>query len=954
MKKLVLTAAMLLTLGLGVFAACAPSEEDPNPNPDPDPSETYDLGGYAETPWVSTYGTLNFEDGTYDGAESFAITGVEGEYEDIVISCTIDGADYTMSYNDEEGRLDLFNAQGEFEYFFMADGSAFAGSWYTEDDTSAYYVISSIPDEEGYFSWSIYAAGSVVPSQTVQAITVFMFNEDAERSAGMFFYVPLDESTGISYSFNSAGGVYMGTSGSESSTAVTTYTGPYSSSYRNADGEILTIDFNTGMVSYQGSTATCSAGPGLFGSGLWFNMNETDYALVYMGDVTYLRSVNGDVVFAPYSDTWLTGSEEGESTWFDSRDLYRVEFLSETSVSFDGTECALSVALEDGDTVYRFTMNDTDYTIRPLAASTDAFLLDTGDTLRSGYYFRETAMDTFMQTYTSNAQQLTVSRDGGISVSINNYITNENTTHTGYFTYLEDLGAIAVAYTPYGAEGYTFYLAQVSEQGIYWAVAGGNGQYTVAMTYLTDEFLPVAWETLLQPLEDENDFYLSGGSDPVTMRFERNGQEDGTVILNGETYYFAWGYGVISEDSATAELYITIDSDPVYENDSQTQYTYQRHTVIPGAYGLEVQYAEIEVNGTNAEYIHGTPYWLYCVPDSVMQTLREIDFVYQGQYAQESVTFEEDGTIHISTIADGTVDTLLDTIVIGTYGLSIGVSDNLETITVEYLLSDNTIGTMTIVDRTYLTIGAKVYTHSDLAAMTGIYSSADGGTMTLTEKAELLFDGAKVTVRRIDNDVAGQLTVTYLRGGVEQTAVFTSAGATANGIQYTKVEFSPAAFVGTYQVGEDTVIVSAQADNVNGALSLSTRVNGILATPTFGASDGKATLTFSAFDAATMRTIRCTMTLDGTSLTVSIRNGATVTVSAADWSYADFAFEDEKTVTGSDGNSYTLTCVVKEEEAPVFLLDGEVCGNYAVTIAADGSAALSVSCDGVTVTVPQA
>ena len=287
MKKLVLTAAMLLTLGLGVFAACAPSEEDPNPNPDPDPSETYDLGGYAETPWVSTYGTLNFEEGTYDGADSFAVTGVEGEYEDIVISCTMDGANYTLTYNNEEGRLDLYNAQGEFEYFFMADGSAFAGSWSTEDDTSAYYVISSIPDEEGYFAWSIYAAGSMIPSQTEQAITVFMFNEDAERSAGMFFYVPSME---VSYSFTSSGGVYMGTSESENGTAVTTYTGPYSSSYRNSSGDILTIDFSTSIVSYRGSTVSCSAGLGLLGSGIWFNLDGTDYALVYMGDATYLRS----------------------------------------------------------------------------------------------------------------------------------------------------------------------------------------------------------------------------------------------------------------------------------------------------------------------------------------------------------------------------------------------------------------------------------------------------------------------------------------------------------------------------------------------------------------------------------------------------------------------------------------------------------------------------------------
>ena len=943
MKKLVLTAAMLLTLGLGVFAACTPSEEDPNPTPDPS-EQTYDLGGYAETPWVSIYGTLNFEEGTYDGADSFAVTGVEGEYEDIVISCTMDGANYTLTYNNEEGRLDLYNAQGEFEYFFMADGSAFAGSWYTEDDTSAYYVISSIPDEEGYFAWSIYAAGSVIPSQTEQAITVFMFNEDAERSAGMFFYVPSME---VSYSFTSSGGVYMGTSESENGTAVTTYTGPYSSSYRNSSGDILTIDFSTGIVSYQGSTVSCSAGLGLLGSGIWFNLDGTDYALVYMGDATYLRSTAGDVVFAPYTQNWLMGSEEEEATWSDSNDLYHFEFLSETDVSLDGAQYTMSVGLEDGETVYRFAVGAQPYTIRPLAGTSDAFLLETDDPLYRGYYFRDTAMDSFMQTYSSNAQLLTISRDGRIAISVYDCASDTTTPHTAYFTYLEDLGAIAVAYTPYGTEGNTFYLTQVNAEGVYWAIAGGNGSYAVAATYLTEDFLPTAWETVSQALGEDSTYYTSGGAEPVTMQFD---QERGTVLLSGEEYYFSWGYGSIRENASGVELYLVISNEPT--DPTLTQYEYWRYTVIPGAYGLDVQYAEIAVDGANADYID-TPYWLFCAPESTMETLREIDFVYEGQYVQETVTFEEDGTLHISSIADGASDALLDAIVIETYNLTIGVSNNLETITVEYLLPDNTSGTLTIVDRTYLTIGTKVYAHSDLAAMAGSYYAADGGSLALTERAELYVDGSEVIVLRIDNDVAGQLTVTYRRGGADQTAVFTSAGATTNGIEYTKVDFTPEAFVGTYQVGKDTVVVSATADTVNGALSLSARINGILATPTLSYTDGNQTLTFSAFDAATMRTIRCTMTLDGTSLTVSIRNGGTSTATAADWSYADFAFEGEETVTGSDGSSYTLTCVMKGE-APVFLLDGEVCGSYVVTIAADGTQQLTVSCNGVTVTVPQA
>ena len=70
---------------------------------------------------------------------------------------------------------------------------------------------------------------------------------------------------------------------------------------------------------------------------------------------------------------------------------------------------------------------------------------------------------------------------------------------------------------------------------------------------------------------------------------------------------------------------------------------------------------------------------------------------------------------------------------------------------------------------------------------------------------------------------------------------------------------------------------------------------------------------------------------------------------AAEWSYADFAFTGERTVT-VDGKQYKLTCVMKGDAA-VFLLDGEVCADYLVAIDADGEATLTLSCGGVTFNV---
>ena len=169
-----------------------------------------------------------------------------------------------------------------------------------------------------------------------------------------------------------------------------------------------------------------------------------------------------------------------------------------------------------------------------------------------------------------------------------------------------------------------------------------------------------------------------------------------------------------------------------------------------------------------------------------------------------------DGTLRISEIAGGSAEELLTDVVIASYSLTISAtSEGVETITVEYLLPDNTTGTLTIVDRTYLTIGNKTYSHSDLAAVTGRYYAANGDSLELTERGGLSVNGTSVTVLRLDNDVAGQITVTYRYRGVEQTAVFTAGGATVGETVYTKVTFTPARFVGTYLVGENTVTVSA-------------------------------------------------------------------------------------------------------------------------------------------------
>lgn len=951
MKKLILSAAALLALGLGVFAACTPEEGpdtgDPSNPPEPTPPTPteFDFGDYANTDWVSTEGVLDLTEGTYSADPSFAVTGVEGQFEDIVISCTMDGGAYTLRYNDYEGRLDLYDAQGAAAGFFLADVSPFAGTWYNADNGSVYYSISSVPDDEGYFSFKTNTVGSVNSHAASRMNSVFMFNEDEDHTAGVFLAVP---DLGVTVTYSSSG-LYLGSTEEDATgETLTPYGSVYSENYRASSGEELGIDFETNAVTFRGETTECTLAAGLSGSGIYFRIGGTEYGLIVMPEATYLCTGSQKTVFASYDTAWLTGSEEGESEWSSAGNLYRLSF-EENTVEMDGTAYELTTALEDGATVYRFAVGTGDaaitYTIRPVLGSRDVLELDTADLRRGGYYFRNTLMQTFVKTYDSNSEVLTVTvDDGGVNVSSYLRETGETNNFSAAFTYLPDLGSVAVSYTPYGTIGSTFYLTQMNSLGIYWTIVGSEGSYASVSSYFTEEFLPTAWEMLFATLSGEDDFYTTGDAQPTTFVFDR---EAGTVTLDGDTYYFTWGYGYITESSTAPELYISVSNEP--SDVSQTTYEYWRYTAIPRGLGLDVQYAEIRVEGGAAEYV-GDPYWFFCAPESSLAQLREIVFAYNGAFERETVSFAQNGSLIISTVAEGASSSLLGSETIEDYALTMTTdAGGKEVITITVGEGDATY-TVTINDRTYLTIGSKVYSHEDLAAMAGIYYGADGGELELTVRGGIVVGGVNATVSKIDNDTEGQLTVTYRSRGADHTAVFTASGATVDGAAYERVVSDMAAFVGVYTVGGNTIEISASAENVNSAVSLVARVNGILSSPAFSADGGVQTLTLSAFDVQAMKRISCTLVLEDGVVTATV-NGETESdeKAAAEWSYADFAFTGERTVT-VDGKQYKLTCVMKGDAA-VFLLDGEVCADYLVAIDADGEATLTLSCGGVTFNV---
>ena len=182
------------------------------------------------------------------------------------------------------------------------------------------------------------------------------------------------------------------------------------------------------------------------------------------------------------------------------------------------------------------------------------------------------------------------------------------------------------------------------------------------------------------------------------------------------------------------------------------------------------------------------------------------------------------------------------------------------------------------------------------------------------------------------------VTATYTLRSASYTALFngTSVTVTGNGstVQYaSRAAFTPEKFVGTYTAGKNVITVYSSVNELNQRVALVTTINGAIASNTLTIKDGAQVLAFSARDFETFEQINCTLTLSGDSIEVKV-NGASAQATASDWSYSDFLFEGEKTLSAG-----TLTCTVKEG-APVFALedaDGAVTLAGACTVKVDGA-----------------
>ena len=144
-----------------------------------------------------------------------------------------------------------------------------------------------------------------------------------------------------------------------------------------------------------------------------------------------------------------------------------------------------------------------------------------------------------------------------------------------------------------------------------------------------------------------------------------------------------------------------------------------------------------------------------------------------------------------------------------------------------------------------------------------------------------------------------------------------------------KIQFTPEKFVGTFNIKDVVdiddveIVVSSVVSEINQRVTLVVTVNDTIASTMLTCVDGKQQLSFSVRDFTTFKRIDCVMVLDGEDLTVTVNTTAEESFSASDWTYNDFIVENDE---------LGLTCVVKEDGAPLYTLNGEYCDSYTVTV----------------------
>lgn len=891
--------------------------------------EPVNMGAFADVKWVDASGTLDFAAGTLTGTQDFEVTGISGEGGEAVVSCTADGENYIFSLN-ENGALEMFSVASTEERndviplrTFIAEATAFAGAWMLDDPyTHIYYTIDPVLNGDGYFEWEAFGKGAD-ESADMQGTAVTCFAFDEEGNAGLSFTM---FSWGYDYAVLSCDGETLQfDDGWYGAYDFIPYTDVFGSSvYLTEAGDKIVVDSEAGTASYNGAAAEYGAEAGAYGSGIAFAVGGKEYLL--QRRIAGFCVVDGGnaVSLAEYD------SERIKGAWSDLSGSNTIVIESDDKVVFNGEEYPLKAYAKDGEILYDFSLSASyTFTIYPIENADVVFSLGTKDGREEDYYFLDTAKETYRGVYTNNLEEMTV--DENYLVTVKSLLDGTTASYQGTFTYLPDLECMALVYG--GTDDtYLLYMINVDEAGVYWSLVSDD--YSLYSAYYLTDLVPELHEMFNAGLESETDVYTTGGTAPETLRFDF---EAGTVVYNGEEYSFFWGYEFGMASSYPTIVFIESISDG---DDNLINIIY--HSVR--GFDLGVAMTSFAWDSEDDET------YTYYISDAVYRDLLGISFTYRGAHFDETFVLNENGSFSMAT-TDTTDSDNAVTLIQYNYFLQRYVNSDTgkETIIIGFNAVDNLYLYTYIVAGEYATLFDVVYSRNDILDYIGTYY-AGADTVELTREGSVKVNGTNVTLGGLAVG-DGSVTVSYTFDETEYTAVFTagSVSVTPSGGEakaYAKRALTPDAFVGSYTLGGKTIVVTASAIGVNYELSLSVKIDGSAVTAVLGfTADGKQQLSFSVLDFATFTTTDYTITLEEGGLVLSDGTN-TATAAAADWDYSDFLFDGEKTLTDSFGGTHTFVCLPKEGgKAPIFLYDGNSCSAYSVTIAADGTMILEVTCD---------
>lgn len=854
--------------------------------------------------WISGNITLDLAAETMTGVEKFELISVENSGAETVMTCRIDGDDYTLSLN-AEGALELKAVSAETgsepEKTFMVAANSFNGAWYLADDDMFTLFIAE-PDADGYFGWTVMEAdGSFDPDYLYRATTRFTF--DKNGSATVEFFV-ID--TEVTYVINENGNVCM----PEANLEYAASDALFKSAYVSEKNKNILIDKTEKTVTVDGTKVSYTAGNSAYGTGIVYTLGEKTYTVVFTLNGVVEYSDGGEENLVEFDQTLYSGEWMGEN---------KISFEKANKILFNGTEYDLRAAIVGGEVVFTFVADGTAYSIYGIPDNDVAFGLssDGGDTF--SFYLSQAAVQAFVGEY--NANELSLKIDESLQV-----VWGKDTAE-GKGVYLPALDRTLD--TPKGLNG--IQLAAISlgdNRYIVWAGEGtlvlleeSDGDFSVTASFYNDAAAIKVKEEIAAGLNSEADFYTSGGVHADTLSFDFTSKN---ATYNSEKYAFNWDYFINFNTGAEYPVLSFAD-----KTDAAVKYVAYRY------FGEDYIRLEKYVAGVRKSYVS-------LVSDEEYSKLFGTSYVKKGAFADETIAFGEDGKLTITSIDLTASSELTKSESYEEYALTVEKGVLVVTYRADAGIGFETAIYCDEIGKRVTMVQDEYIAASDVAYETavGIYYDDDGGAMLeFTSDSRVIYTGFMIeetddpeefTSLKIENGViTGVIEYNSIFGSYTNTFVFQNGTVTvtedeSDPVTFTKKITTPAAFVGTYVFDGAEFVISAVTNSINIPYELQVTVDGDEASSvTLGFNaEGKQVLAFEA--GFSIWAIKYTAVLDGDKITFSDEDMEYGTAAAGRvWDYSDFAFGTPVTID-DEGVNYTLTCVTKADgKMPLYFLREE-------------------------------